>query len=269
MVPSGRTTATSPSIKAWESGRDWRAAAREGKLAVQSLPLRLMRRARPSCTRARMRYPSNFSSCSQPSPSGASVTSVASWRRRARGSGALRAPGTSAAFTTAVFAFAAGVAAAGLPVRGALAAASLGRQRPPFVFSTGFLSQTASRSAAICSSVRPESTLSGLSSVTSYPGRAVSSVSLMSSQLFSSSRASRPRILTSVQPPFSFSPRRRNFKLARAVALVVVLDRLPRAAVPQEDVAPAVLFLRDHALELAVFERVVLDLDRQPLIAGS
>ena len=213
MVPSGRTTATSPSIKAWVTGSDSRAAAREGKFAVQSLPLRLTRRARPSCTWPRMRYPSNFSSCSQPSPSGASVTSVANCGRRDRGSGPLRAPGTSAALTAAFFTFAAGRAAAGLPARGALAAATLGRQRPPFAFSTGLLSQTASRSAAICSRVRPVSTLSGLSSVTSYPGRAVSSVSLMSSQLFSSSRASRPRILTSVQPPFSFSPRRRNFSL--------------------------------------------------------
>ena len=70
-----------------------------------------------------------------------------------------------------------------------------------------------SRSAAICSSVRPVVTLSGRASVMSYPGRTNSSFSLMRSQVFSESLGSRPLIFTRAKPPVSFSPFSRNFRL--------------------------------------------------------
>src|SRR5690606_27826212 len=45
-------------------------------------------------------------------------------------------------------------------------------------------------------------------------------------------------------------------------------DRLPGAAVPDQDAAAAVLALRDHALEVGVLERVVLGLRCEPPLAG-
>ncbi len=42
--------------------------------------------------------------------------------------------------------------------------------------------------------------------------------------------------------------------------------RFPGAAVPQQHGAAAVLALGDDALELAVLERVILDVHRQPLV---
>ena len=40
--------------------------------------------------------------------------------------------------------------------------------------------------------------------------------------------------------------------------------RFPGAPVPDDDVAGAVLLRRDHALEVEVLDRVVLDVDRHP-----
>ena len=48
----------------------------------------------------------------------------------------------------------------------------------------------------------------------------------------------------------------------------VALLGAPGAAVPQHDGAAAVLTLRDDAFEAAVFERVILDMHRQALLAG-
>ncbi|MGY4642513.1 hypothetical protein ACVW07_000346 [Cellulomonas sp. URHB0016] len=45
---------------------------------------------------------------------------------------------------------------------------------------------------------------------------------------------------------------------------IVALVRLPGPAVPDDDVAPAVLARRDDALEVLVLERMVLDMDRHP-----
>ncbi len=45
--------------------------------------------------------------------------------------------------------------------------------------------------------------------------------------------------------------------------LRIALQRLPGAAIPQQHRAAAVFALRDHPLEPAVVERMVLDLDRQ------
>ncbi len=56
------------------------------------------------------------------------------------------------------------------------------------------------------------------------------------------------------------------------VALLVRLGRvalrLPGAAVPQHHGAAAILALRDGAFERAVFDRMILDLDRQPAVLG-
>ena len=41
---------------------------------------------------------------------------------------------------------------------------------------------------------------------------------------------------------------------------------LPIAAVPQHDRSAAILTLGDRPLEVAIIERMVLDLDRQPLV---
>src|SRR5207247_10873633 len=61
------------------------------------------------------------------------------------------------------------------------------------------------------------------------------------------------------------------------MALAVTPPRIavgaPCSAVPQRDWSRAVLFFRDHTLEAAVIERVVLDVHGQPLVgrieAGS
>ena len=56
---------------------------------------------------------------------------------------------------------------------------------------------------------------------------------------------------------------------AFAVVLARIALGLPAAAVPEHDRAAAVLPLRDRALEAAVIERVVLDMDGKPLLAGD
>ena len=50
-------------------------------------------------------------------------------------------------------------------------------------------------------------------------------------------------------------------------AVLLLLEELVRAAVPDLDRARAVLALRDLALELRVLERVVLDVDGEVLLA--
>src|SRR5690349_4618420 len=57
-----------------------------------------------------------------------------------------------------------------------------------------------------------------------------------------------------------------EFQMAFGVALVGIALRRPGAAVPEHHRARAVLLGRDHALEFAVFERMILDMHRQPLV---
>src|SRR5262249_26031485 len=52
------------------------------------------------------------------------------------------------------------------------------------------------------------------------------------------------------------------------LVLAVERERLPGAAVPEEDGAAAVLALRDDPLEVAVVDGVVLDVDGEALLAG-
>src|SRR5262249_53188877 len=60
----------------------------------------------------------------------------------------------------------------------------------------------------------------------------------------------------------------RELEVALGEALRDVVDlRRPRAAVPDHDRAAAVLARRDHALEVGVLDRVILDRHREPLDA--
>src|SRR6185295_16285974 len=54
-----------------------------------------------------------------------------------------------------------------------------------------------------------------------------------------------------------------ELQLARAVRLEGIAVGLPRAAVPEDDRAAAVLALRDDPLERSVLDRVVLDVRRE------
>ena len=58
-----------------------------------------------------------------------------------------------------------------------------------------------------------------------------------------------------------------EFEMALREALVRIADRLPTAAIPDDHRAAAILALRDRAFEIAVFERVILDMHRQTLLA--
>ena len=60
-----------------------------------------------------------------------------------------------------------------------------------------------------------------------------------------------------------------EFEMALGEALVRVADRRPCPPVPDDDGAAAIFALGDRALEVGVFERMVLDCDREPLLAGS
>ena len=57
-----------------------------------------------------------------------------------------------------------------------------------------------------------------------------------------------------------------ELQLALLQAFVRIVERLPGAAVPQHDGAAAILALRDGAFEAAIFERVVLGVDGEPLL---
>src|SRR5208337_3705824 len=59
-----------------------------------------------------------------------------------------------------------------------------------------------------------------------------------------------------------------ELEMALGESLVRIVDRLPGPAVPDENRAAAVLALRDRSLERPVFERMVLDHHRKPLLAG-
>ena len=56
-----------------------------------------------------------------------------------------------------------------------------------------------------------------------------------------------------------------EFEVALGEAALGIL-RIPIAAVPELHRAAAILILRNRAFEIAVVERMVLDLDREPLV---
>ena len=57
----------------------------------------------------------------------------------------------------------------------------------------------------------------------------------------------------------------REFQVALLEAALGIIG-FPDAAIPQHDGAAAILVVRDGAFEIAVVQRVILDLDRQPLV---
>src|SRR5262249_42906942 len=59
-----------------------------------------------------------------------------------------------------------------------------------------------------------------------------------------------------------------ELEAAFAQRLVDVAVRLPGAAIPHHHRAAAILALRNGALEGAVLDRMVLDVDREPLVGG-
>ena len=57
----------------------------------------------------------------------------------------------------------------------------------------------------------------------------------------------------------------REFQVALLEAAIGIIG-FPGAAIPQHDGAAAILVVRDGAFEIAVVQRVILDLDREPLV---
>ena len=88
-------------------------------------------------------------------------------------------------------------------------------------------------------------------------------------------------VRTSANEPFSFCPRRKKAHFAVgqfapqsflcflpiAERILATFVRRIHTAIPDDDVACAVLFFRDDAFEGGVIERMVLDLDRQSFLA--
>jgi hypothetical protein len=69
-----------------------------------------------------------------------------------------------------------------------------------------------------------------------------------------------------VPAPAQLFAGQREVELARRKTAPRIPDRLPIAAVPDDDRPPAVLALRNHALEARVLERVILGLRRHPAL---
>ena len=126
------------------------------------------------------------------------------------------------------------------------------------------LRHSASGSAATSSLVRPVFTDRGAPRGPSPAGRARRSCGA------AATAPCRRRLLcprrTSTKRPASFSPWRSKCSspFSMAASRVVGAGRLPRAPVPDDHVAAAVLALGDDALEVEVLDRVVLDVHREP-----
>ena len=130
--------------------------------------------------------------------------------------------------------------------------------------------QIASRSALTSSFVRPVFTLCGMVLGVPAVDRCVvalvdeqpllAAVLVVASRPPRGPRAPRPLVRTIVNRPRSFSPASVNLSSPSSTAAPAV-GRLrlggPGAPVPDDDVAAAVLALRDHALEVEVLDRVV------------
>ena len=77
----------------------------------------------------------------------------------------------------------------------------------------------------------------------------------------------RGRIRTRCQRPLSRVPSSVNARWPFRKPLLRIPLRLPSAAVPDDHRARPIFALRDIALEIKVFDRVVLGADRKPLLA--
>ena len=70
-------------------------------------------------------------------------------------------------------------------------------------------------------------------------------------------------------PAVELLPMKLELEMSLGEALVRIADRRPCAAIPHKHRAAAVFALGDRAFERAVVERMVLDFDREPLLAGD
>ena len=68
-------------------------------------------------------------------------------------------------------------------------------------------------------------------------------------------------------PEFLAGDRKFQLALLDRLVYVLILGRLPGASVPEQDDSCSVAF-GNHAFELAVFDWVVFDLHRKPLVSG-
>ena len=113
---------------------------------------------------------------------------------------------------------------------------------------------------------RPDFTLSGRAARMSIFSSAARSRSLNSSQFFllsSSGLRFQPRQHPAAVQLFAGQP---ELEGARLQALLDVVHRRPHAGVPDDHRPAAIFALGDDALEVDIFERMVLGLDRQPLV---
>ena len=125
--------------------------------------------------------------------------------------------------------------------------------------------QTRSGAAAISFIVRPDSTLRSSSLRLPLPSsRACSSRSLISSHRSLPLALAHPSAPASSRP--AAGPVQAELELAGGIVRPRVADRLPGAPVPEHDRAAAILALGDGALERAVVERMVLDMDGEPAL---
>src|SRR3954462_8632852 len=139
------------------------------KRSVQSLPRRVTSSIFLLRIFARMRYPSNLSSCSHFSPLGTRLVNVASWGENSSGNVPLRAPVTFANSFAEIGArpFAFGLAAFFAAVDRFVFEFFAVLLAGDFLLPLRLLDQTASASSAISSRSRPEITLLGFRLVTS------------------------------------------------------------------------------------------------------
>src|SRR5277367_2064631 len=64
-----------------------------------------------------------------------------------------------------------------------------------------------------------------------------------------------------------FLPFKLEFEMALLQASVWIADGRPHAPIPDDNRTPAILALGDRSFEIGIFERVVLDGDREALFA--
>ena len=127
--------------------------------------------------------------------------------------------------------------------------------------------QTLSRAAATSSLSRPLMTERGWSSG-SHPATANSSRLCRTSHC--SRRSPLRSVRTSTKRPRSFSPCRSRCSspASKRRGGIIAVVEVPRATVPDDDVAAPVLAPGDHTLEVEVLERMVLDVHGQVALAG-
>ncbi len=213
------------------------------------MPLRENISTFPPSMRLKVRYPSNFTSCSQSSPAGACCTSVARAGFTKRGMRATaRAPGTVEGSRT-------DSSPRGTSVRRSAGASP---RRTP-----------ACPAAAISSRLRPLATeRSNARTACPSPSTASSSRCLISSQ-FVLVLLPRSRSHAHQHPAASkLLAVQSELEIALPQSLVRIARGLPVSAVPQQHRPGAVLSLGNGPLEAAVLQRMVLHASGKTLVSG-